>query len=106
VGEAKESLRGAGHATFEELRAAKGQLATRERIEEKALTELQVVLEYADSAALALALVKAEETGELDEDTLDAAWEVRPSTAKPREVSLEGGARVLLCGRNCVSSDS
>ena len=66
-----------GRCEFEQLKDAKEKLAARIKVEDAALAELQLVMDYAGSAELALALVKAEESGNVHDDHLDRGWEAQ-----------------------------
>ena len=66
-----------GRCEFEQLRLAKEILAKRQSVEAAAHAVLQTSLDFADSAGLAVALVKAEESGDVDDATLDEGWEVQ-----------------------------
>ena len=72
-----EKAMDSGRCEFEQMRDAKAVLAKREVVEAAAHARLQTSLDYADSAGLAVALVKAEESGDIDDETLDAGWETQ-----------------------------
>eukprot|EP01047_Picozoa_sp_COSAG01_P050280 COSAG01_NODE_5066_length_4517_cov_2.332277_6_plen_322_part_01 len=88
-----------GHCEFEQLRRAKEQLAQRQRIEATARGLLKASLDYDDSSQLAIALVKAEESGMVDDETLDAAWEVGAQKSSAAATAWSQGEASIAAAR-------
>jgi|EP01043_Picozoa_sp_COSAG02_P068935 hypothetical protein len=75
-----------GRCQFEQLREAKDKLAERIEVEAEAQTRLRLSLEHATSAELAVALCQAEEEGLIDEEGIDAGWEVQVARVDNEEM--------------------
>ena len=75
-----------GRCQFEQLHEAKEKLAARIEVEAEAAGRLRLSLEHATSAELAVALCQAEEEGLIDEEGIDAGWEVQVARVDDEEM--------------------
>lgn len=78
-----------GRCQFEQLREAQQKLAERIAVEAEAQARLKLSLEHATSAELAVALCQEEEEGLIDEEGIDAGWEVQVARVDNEEMAGE-----------------